>query len=424
MKVLNLLKFFIYFIFAFFIFFIAGIYAFYKYKKPENVNVKSRLYEIYPKDIILQTGSWLVFPEQRFQHFLNFPIKKEKGTIRIGTFGDSHTFGAEVEKTATYPYYLQKLFDISYPDQSIEVLNFGKGGSSFTHQFFLWEKYVESYQLDYILLGPVGFYSNRNTVFISPFGFHWLFFPQNRFILTDQNQIKEIHIKGATLEDRHKKYYRFIPSWTALKYDKKSFKLYEILFPFLRHKTSNPFYYTQLSEDEEAFQINSQLLKKIHSAYPKKTLFFTNEDTIYSLYKNSSSTYHPRLYNFNKITAPTNSFYEVFSHESSLGNELTAQFYFNALVGKEQFSFTRIKCYFREKSNSTNNNLLEDSELSLGRRIEIVSDHDLKEPFYQKSSNLKGIKSFLTFLNKNDFLQSVYIPLSFQLKEVWGFILA
>ena len=430
MKFLNLLKFFIYFVFAFFVFFIAGIYVFYKYKKPKNINVNSRVYELYPEDIILKTGAQLSFPEERVQHFLNFPEKKEKGTIRIGTFGDSHTFGAEVEKTATYPYYLQKLFDRNYPDQSIEILNFGVEGVGFPHQFFLWEKYAESYQLDYILLGPVGFYSNRNTRFIPPFSFDWFSFPQNRFILTDQRGIKDIHIKGKTLQERYKNYYRFIPSGIALQYDKIAFKVFEILIPFLRDKTPNPFYYTKLSEDEETFQINNQLLKKIYSVYPKKILFFTSSDHISSLYSNILNIYQNQFYNFNKITVPTKRFYEVFFHESSLGNELTAQVYFNALLGKTQFSLNVIKCYFRDENNITNDILLEDSDLTLGSSIEFlggknllfnlkenVSDHHFKEGFYQKISSVKGIKSFLALLNKNNFLTSVYIPLSFQLKE-------
>ena len=423
------LKFFIYFLFYFLIFFIAGLYIFYQYKYPKLPDINKELYSLYPKDIILKAGGFLYLPEERFQHFLNFPVKKEKGVIRVGAFGDSHTFGEEVEKTATYPYYLQKLFDTNYPDQSIEVLNFGVGGASFSDQFFLWERYAQSYQLDYILLGPVGFYSRRNVRLTPPFSLDWDI-PKNRFILTDgMKQVKEVHIQGNSVKERYENYYRFVPNWTMLRYDKQAFKLYEILFPFLRYKISNPFYYTKLSENEEAAQINKLLLKKINSIYPKKVLFFTNTEKIYRLYNLSLNGYQPKLYNFNKISAPTTLFYEVFWHESSLGNELTAQFYFNALLGKTKFFFNTIRCYFKDKDNSSNEPMLESLELDMGSQIEIlggksllfslrenIADHHSKSGFYQTYAK-KKIKSFLVFLNKNKFLRSIYIPLPFQLKE-------
>ncbi|MDE0091958.1 MAG: hypothetical protein OXN83_01570 [Oligoflexia bacterium] len=252
MKVLNLLISCFYFILIFCGFFIFGFYIYYKYKFSTHLSINNNLYKIYPKDIILKTdGNLKENPKQQPQHFKNFSMEKDKETIRIGAFGDSHTFGSEVDKTATYPYYLQKLFSAHFPDHSIEVLNFGRPGTGFQEQFFLWKKYAKTYQLDYILLGPVGFYTDRDTSFSFLFIEEKFKFQKNRYILTEDHQPKEVHIKGNTAQERFRNYYSLIPNWTALRYDKQPFKVYEILFPFLRGKIKNPFYYTKTSVKKE-----------------------------------------------------------------------------------------------------------------------------------------------------------------------------
>ncbi|MCZ0933169.1 MAG: hypothetical protein OXJ52_08465 [Oligoflexia bacterium] len=469
---------FVYFALIFLGFFIVGFYTYYKYKMPKPPYVDSKLYDLYSKDIILKTGGLLHQPQERFQHFLNFPAEKKKGAIRIGAFGDSHTFGDEVEKTATYPYYLQELFNKKLPNHFVEVLNFGVSAVGFPEQFFLWEKYAKAYQLDYVLLGPVGFYSARNTRFTFHNMSYWL--PKNRFIITKKNQLRPVHIKGDTVQKRFENYYSLMPAWTALRYDKQPFKIYEILFPFLRYKIKNPFYYTKMSEDEEAVKINKQLLRKINESYPKKLLFFTNSLWLYQLYESDislSDIYnHQPLgswYNLNLMPF-TSSFYQVFWHESSLGNRLIAQFYFNALLGKTRFFLNIIQCYFKlsdpsssasyraggndesigldfsaksvnpiempsqkpvsEKAGVREGAQLESPhknriiDLDLVNKIKVLgqdtllfnlrinaSDHHHRGGSH--GSQKKGTKSFLAFLNKKEFLRSVYIPLSFQLKE-------
>ena len=438
MKNLNFLISGFYFVLIFCVFFIFGFYTYYKYKFSTHPSINNKLYEIYPKDIILKTGGALKYPEDRLQHFKNFSMEKDKGTIRIGAFGDSHTFGAEVEKTATYPYYLQKLFSVHFPNHSIEVLNFGISGTGFQEQFFLWEKYAKTYQLNYILLGPVGFYTNRDTSFTDPFPEELIKFQKNRYILTEDHQPKEVHIKGNTVQERFRNYYSLIPSWTALRYDKQPFKVYEILFPFLRGKIKNPFYYTKTSEEEETVQINTQLLEKINKIYPKKILFLTSHKDTYNSYKlgieNSLSDNYLspiNLYNLNFIPIlqfMEEDFYRVFLHASSLGNELIAQVYFNALLGKTHFFVNTIHCHFKDSKQTSHTKNIK-INLDAIDSIEIIGggnllfnlkanrrDHFWKNGTY-KNHKKAGTKSFLTFLNTDNFLKSVYIPLSFQLKE-------
>ena len=470
----KVIQFFTYFI----LIFVIGFYAYYKYKISKHPYVDDILNDLYPQDIILRTGRLLNRPEQRFQHFLNFPTEKKEGAIRIGAFGDSHTFGEEVENTATYPYYLQKLFNEKFPNNFVEVLNFGVSATGFPEQFFLWEKYAKAYQLDYILLGPVGFYPFRNTRFVFHDMKYWI--PKNRFIITKKKQLKEVHIKGETIQKRFKNYYSLIPSWTALRYDKQPFKIYEILLPFLRYKIENPFYYTKLSEDEEAVKINKLLLRKISENYPKKLLFFTNDFWLYQLYESYiglrdiyDHQFPRNWYNLNFLPF-AGSFYKVFWHESSIGNRLTAQFYFKALQGEKRFFLNIIQCYFKpsdlsfaslyqaqgndksigldvsakpipietssQKPVSKNarasgrtqqeshhlNHIIDLDSVNqikvLGQKTLLfnfrrnIANHHYSDGSYE-SHKKKGTKNFLVFLNKKNFLRSVYIPFSFQLKK-------
>ena len=182
--ILFITKYFFLFVCFFTFFIISGFYIYYLYKYPKPHD-KKYLSKYYPKDFILKMGGRLRTPQKRFQHFLNFSPVKHPDAIRIGTFGDSHTYGSEVEKTETYPYQLQKLLDTKFPHKKIEVLNFGMEGHSFQEQFLLWEKYAKNYKLDYILLGPRGFYPNREVTFRINWNFRYFKYPKDRFILSN-----------------------------------------------------------------------------------------------------------------------------------------------------------------------------------------------------------------------------------------------
>ena len=233
MKHLFKVKYFILYPLFFLLFFVSGFYAYYLYNYPEPPEI-SHLLEHYPEDFLLKVGNDLRLPDDRFQHFLNFPSLKRKGSVRIGTFGDSHTFGDEVDKAASYPYQLQQLLNKEFPNKTIEVLNFGISGMGFQEQFLLWEKYAQQYSLDYILLGPRGFYSDRDVTFRIIWDFRYFNYPRERFILYKGNDLKRVHIKGDSLKERYKNYYKLIPTWVALRYDQKPFKIWEKVFPFFK----------------------------------------------------------------------------------------------------------------------------------------------------------------------------------------------
>ena len=398
-----MIKNFFIFIFVFCLSLLSGLYFYYLYKYPKFQNRKDLL-EWYTEKIFFKTGGYLPNPEERIQHFLNFPPLKEKGVIRIGTFGDSYTYGAEVEKNGTYPYFLQQLFNKGFPGRKIEVLNFGVSGHGFQEQFFLWEEYSKKYSLDYILLGPACFQPDRDLTFGNSTGERPLLGVKNRFILSKRNTLKEVSLKGSNGKKRLRKYYQFVPSLTAFFYDKRPFEtLEQILFPFLKNKIPNPFYYKKMSMEDEAVKISTLLLKKIKDFYNKKILFFTYRDDLFNQYKSNSGIYNLNLIPFEE----NNILYRTFDHTSSFGNEFIAKIFFNALIGKKNFYVTVLRCNFNE--GFFNKAMIENFDFHKVESIQVTdgqnilstlrhnsSDHYYNEGTYKKHKT-KEIKSFISF---------------------------
>lgn len=333
----------------------------------------------------------------------------------------------------TYPYQLQEIFKNTLHDKKVEILNFGVSGHGFQEQFFLWEQFAKSYQLDYILIGPRGLHSSRDVTFRKNWTSYGLKPPRERFILS-KNKLKLIQINGTSLKERHKKYYSLIPSWSALRYDRRPFQIWEKLFPTLRNKISNPLYYQKISENRESSQINKILLRKIKALSDKKIFFFTDYKSIFNSYKSDKD-----LYNLNFVKFKRCNFYKVFYHESSLGNEITAKIYFNALIGKKEFSLDIINCHFKPYRKSSSAGKAEQEDffkkrgkfaLSDVRSIQMNSENrqisSLKRNafnhYWNKNLNFhhidKKTRSFIAFSNRDYFLDSpVYFPVPFQLKE-------
>ena len=414
------LKFLFFFSSLFCGFFISGAYIYYLYKYPKFPDT-DHLLTYYSKDFLLKTGAFLNPPDKRIQHFLNFSALKKKNTIRIGAFGDSFTFGNEVNKNASYPHQLQQLFKKRFPNKKIEILNFGTPGGGLQEQFFLWDKYSKSYGIDYILFGPRGFYSDRNLTFRRNWDETYFMYPSERFVLSNK-ELKQVSITGDSLQERYRNYYKLIPSWTALRYDKAPFQIWGLFSPHLKY-LPNPFYYTKLSDQEESDRINTLLLERIKKRYSKKILFFTDDE---SLFKNYS--FVGQGYNLNFIKQTENIFYKMFDHKSSLGNESFANIYFNALIGKNQFTLPVISCDF--SNTESNNQVYLKEELYQMKSIEIYiksspvfslvqnsSDHDnykLKRSYL--NNKIKNTKSFLGLSNQSDFFKFPFFPLSIELK--------
>ena len=374
----------------------------------------------------MKMGTRLISPDLTGNHFLNFSQQKKRGTVRVGAFGDSFTLGTDVYSEASYPSQLQKLLDDHFPSQKVEVLNFGVPGQSFQEQFFLWEHYAKLYGIDYVLYGPRGLFYNRDLTLGKNWINEYLFVaPKNRFILLKKGGIRQISLKGSSPETRYKNYYTLLPSFIALRYDIRPFLLWEEYFPFLRRKLPNPFYYSNLPKHIESPMINQTLLKKIKISYDKKILLFTINKHIFKNYQTIKD-----LYNLNYFDSFSNRvFYRMFGHLSSLGNEIAAHIYFNALIGNKKFNLNIISCYFNEKKKFVSKNLRLDNvtKIHIGSKHIPIGEVGLNsighwntkdsEVFFQ--SKLKNTKSFIGFFGSsvNDFGLSPYFLLPFELNE-------
>ena len=408
------------------------LYAFWTYPSEKKLSQRTEhLSRIYPKKLLLQLGAHM-HPAMRPTHFLTYSPAKKSRVVRIGTFGDSHTFGDEVEGKASRPFHLQRLLDKALAGRGkAEILNFGQPGHSFQQQFFLWRYYAKSCGLDYFIYGPHGLHPERDLGFRRPKNRmkHFFRFPKNRFVLSDKTggEIKEVSVPGRLLADRYKKYYSLFPSLAALRFDKRPFQLWEAVLPFLRRKLSNPFYYSDLPDNEEASKIDRILWKKIQEVHGGKTLLFIDQENLVSDYEN--------IKNMHNLNVKLTSFlYHKFGHPSSLANELIAQIQFNALRGTDKkFSVNVISCRY-EKAENPPPRLRED--LHLDRVIKIFTgtedqktgeirlnafDHYWRkeeEASFNGPSQDKGTKSLIGFSGRfpDGIGLSPFFPLPFELK--------
>ena len=450
------------FFLLFFLFFATGFYLYYRYYYPPFPDI-SRLKKYYSDDILLKTGAKLHTPKRK-DHFLNFSVKKPNNTIRIGVFGDSYVYGDEVDETASIPSHLQNMLNKHFPN--IEVLNFGVTGSGFQEQFFLWEKYAKLYGLDYILIGPRWFHPDRSLSFRKNCCFERktpLHYPHERFIL-HKNKLKSVHVKGVTLKERYKNYYRLIPSLRVLRYDIKPFFILDELLPFVKIPEKNPFYYYKPQSDinslkggkvspplfktsrknklksprfpgidrknkklktpqptdiylsnspldpsaeEEASKINILLLEKIKNFHHGKTLTLVENNALN--FHSDASRYHSvkDKYNITFIDYPFEklSLYRTSLHYSSLGYELSAAFFFNGLIGKKTFDWKMITCRFsgnnfKRPPGMSKIKLSEVDSVSLENSDKILF-HYISDSIINDYKIGSDVKSFIGFFSRS-----------------------
>ena len=409
-------------------FFLSGFYFYYLYRFPKAPE-RDWVFKYYPEDIVLKTGTRLEAPENRIQYFLNFPAEKPKDTIRIGAFGCSYTYSQTAYKEASYPRQLQIMLKKHFPDKKIEVLNFGIRGAGFDETFFLWEKYSADYGIDYVLFGPRTFHPNRELTFRASDN-DYFEYPKERFVLSN-GHLQSVHIKGKSIKKRYKNYYSLFPSWTALRYDIKPFKVWE--WGLKSDFILNPFYYKSSFKEENWFEESSKiyllLFKKIEKTHPKKIFILKDAFGIFEDF-NIESPKFKDFYNIHYInhSYEEKALYRHTTHYSSLGYEIPAVFFFNALVGNQSFSFNLIKCFYplqkklKSKPLKAGNNF----KLSELRSIKIKSKKTSVLHFHnvnnyqakELSENIsEDVKSFLGFMSPLDFGNTAYIPLSYSLEN-------
>lgn len=274
-------------------------------------------------------------PVHRNGLYHDFPEKKDEGVIRIGCFGDSFTFGAEVSAEHSYPSFLQKMLN-SETDKTYEVINFSMPGYGFFQAYALWEELGIKYDLDFILLGPRGFDSARDITFNHRM--RWTGdlsaarFVHSRFVL-DGKGFKRIDPIGTTEREKVFNYLRFIPHGIYLRYDYYAPPFLNGFFkmlPFFKNRTlKNPFYYTRKGRDEELRILYSRMIARMSASGAKVCLLHNNTRLIGRLMESVSPGQVIRFLPEKKKFP----YRALMKHNSSYGNEQIAAQFFKEITG-------------------------------------------------------------------------------------------
>lgn len=199
----------------------------------------------------------------RKSSFVNFSRSKSPGNVHVCAFGDSFTYGAEVADGYDFPALLQNLF-LKSGMGNVEVLNFGNSGWGFQQAYLLWRDVGRSYNCDFVLFGPRGWYRDRDVSFqhlrSHPYAIH------ARFIWKDDG-LELVEPVGSDYTERFEAYWGFVPYWRYLRYDRNPPASLQALAG--RGRTlPNPFYYYRGSVREETQKINRRLLERLAYAGP------------------------------------------------------------------------------------------------------------------------------------------------------------
>lgn len=84
-----------------------------------------------------------------------YPTHKERGVKRIAFLGNSFTQGFEVDEDKKFTSSVEQKLRVWSSERrgpTIQVLNFGIGGTSIVEQFFLYRTYVKKYHPDVVVL--------------------------------------------------------------------------------------------------------------------------------------------------------------------------------------------------------------------------------------------------------------------------------
>ena len=191
--------------------------------------------------------------------FTNFSQAKGQDVIRIGAFGDSFTYGDEVGQTHDFPTLLQQFF-YDQGIENVEVINFGSSWHGFHQAYIMWDSVGRNFGCDYIILGPACFQAKRDTSFnhtdlSAPYFFH------ARYII-DKEAIQIVEVLGENAEERFDNYFRFIPRWRYLRYDRNPPPLLQAMLPKGR-TIKNIFYYNSDPMKHEANETYKRLLSEL-----------------------------------------------------------------------------------------------------------------------------------------------------------------
>lgn len=213
-----------------------------------------------PRHVTAETQRQLgSLAQKRPNSFVHFEQEQAAGIVRACAIGDSYTYGDEVDPGNDYPALLQALLR-ERGFNHVEVVNFGNNWHGFHQSFLLWDEVGRNFGCDYLLLGPASFQAKRDTEFnhtqlASPYYLH------ARYML-DGDDVRLVEVLGESAEERFGEYFRFLPRWRYLRYDRNPPPVALALVP--RNRTlPNPFYYYPGSAEEESHATYRIMLRRM-----------------------------------------------------------------------------------------------------------------------------------------------------------------
>jgi hypothetical protein len=256
--------------------------------------------------------------------FAHFETEKPPGVVRIGCFGGSFPYGADVDAESDYPAALQQIFrERGFAD--VQVLNFGQPWYGCQQAFMLWDSVGRRFDLDCVVLGPATLDSDRDLTFNHSAGTR-MYTLHSRYVL-EGDGVRRIDLDGDTPSERVDGYYRFFQPLRYLRYDRAAPMFLRSLVG--RNRTiANPFYYDARSEHEESVELWLRLLRKIPES--GKRLLMVEIDGARlrtSLGERTASII---------VAWPGFPYWTPRNHLNRDGNRLFADFVFNALTGRAE----------------------------------------------------------------------------------------
>lgn len=391
-----------------------------------------------PKSVqegILRDLGW--HSTDRNNSYIHFSKEKPRDVLRIACIGDSFTYGSEMKSGSDFPMQLQKIFNQS-SNKKVEVINFGVGGYGAHQTYMVWDKIAKHYSPDVVVLGPLTESKLRDSSFNQVFTDAWDYNEldeYNRYLLgniggryiLNGDELKLISPIGKTLDSAMKKYLRFFPPWRYIRYDRRA--PYFLTAPLLLFapdkRLKNPFYY-HADLELETEEIERRIVNKISDETPLLIHLIKAYDSeaFESVSKSNIIPVYVGLYG--------EKFYQAFwDHFSYSRNKLLASRLFDLVQNKDStlpyhqifetpilFDDSKVE---KKSLNKFSDILFKIEGYELCRfydssfSFEDYCVGQLCESKVDQFSNVKsifGIKSF-----SKSFLDTIFIPLPFELKE-------
>jgi ssDNA-binding Zn-finger/Zn-ribbon topoisomerase 1 len=363
----------------------------------------------------LETMRRLGFVQTRKKSsFVNYPALKRAGKIRIGCFGDSFTYGSEVADDQDYPGMLQRIFHESKMSE-YEVINFGNGWHGFHQMHIMWKYIGTKFDLDYVLLGPMGFFYARDSRFNHTYDLS-MYYLHSRYIIR-RNKLRLVDVIGESKSERVNAYYRFFPHLRYLLYDKRA-PAFLNCFASEGRELINPFYYYKGSLEKEMQKIYKKLLEEMLKRNEKIILADYSGNNIL---KPAEEIDNVNLKSFKPFWPVKFPYICDEHHNSPMGNYVLAKQMFNYITGRENkitiLTTQDIENISADYTDTGRLPLSEYAKVSIvidnvpvGRFTEMQKDSRKKTPREKLDCN-----SLLAVKNKSKSkLDAYYIPLDFQ----------